>query len=51
LAINGLNLIKIREKKYYLLLLLQGPRTAKPFEQWLSLLASTESLGKLAKQV
>ncbi|CAF1122651.1 unnamed protein product [Adineta steineri] len=30
---------------------LMGPRTAKPFEQWLSLLASTESLGKLAKQV
>ncbi|CAF2948839.1 unnamed protein product [Rotaria sp. Silwood2] len=30
---------------------LMGPRTAKSFEQWLSLLASTESLGKLAKQV
>ncbi|CAF3882700.1 unnamed protein product [Rotaria sp. Silwood2] len=30
---------------------LMGPRTAKSFEQWLSLLASTESLGKLAQQV
>ncbi|CAF4050645.1 unnamed protein product, partial [Rotaria magnacalcarata] len=30
---------------------LMGPRTAKTFELWLSLLASTESLGKLAKQV
>lgn len=32
-------------------LYIQGLRTAKLFEQWLSLLASTESLGKLAKQV
>jgi hypothetical protein len=49
LAINGLKFPSNKQKKYFLFL--QGPRTAKPFEQWLSLLASTESLGKLAKQV
>jgi hypothetical protein len=31
--------------------LFQGTRTEKSFEQWLSLLASTEPLGKLSKQV
>ncbi len=40
-----------KKKKIFPFFFLQGPRTAKSFEQWLTSLASTESLSKLAKQV
>ncbi len=43
--------LKSSEKKIFRFFFLQGPRTAKSFEQWLTSLASTESLSKLAKQV